>query len=93
MGMDGVFRALSDATRRKLLDRLFGDNGQTLGELCQLWVGDAHHIVGLYSRVKVHGLYLAAALSQNVSNNAVAGPDLKYPFGLKSHNFGNNPRV
>ena len=33
--MDEVFRALSDATRRKLLDRLFGDNGQTLGELCQ----------------------------------------------------------
>ncbi len=32
--MDLVFKALADATRRKLLDRLYADNGQTLGELC-----------------------------------------------------------
>jgi DNA-binding transcriptional ArsR family regulator len=32
--MDKVFKALADATRRKLLDRLKMDNGQTLGELC-----------------------------------------------------------
>jgi len=32
--MDKVFKALADATRRKLLDRLKEDNGQTLGELC-----------------------------------------------------------
>ena len=32
--MDKVFRALADATRRKLLDRLHAENGQTLGELC-----------------------------------------------------------
>ena len=32
--MDKVFKALADATRRKLLDRLHADNGQTLGELC-----------------------------------------------------------
>jgi DNA-binding transcriptional ArsR family regulator len=32
--MDKVFKALADATRRKLLDRLKADNGQTLGELC-----------------------------------------------------------
>ncbi len=31
---DKVFRALADATRRRLLDRLRADNGQTLGELC-----------------------------------------------------------
>ena len=33
--MDEVFRALADATRRELLDRLRADNGQTLGELCR----------------------------------------------------------
>jgi DNA-binding transcriptional ArsR family regulator len=33
--MDKVFKALADATRRKLLDRLRAENGQTLGELCE----------------------------------------------------------
>ena len=33
--MDDVFRALADASRRDLLDRLFIRPGQTLGELCQ----------------------------------------------------------
>jgi DNA-binding transcriptional ArsR family regulator len=33
--MDKVFKALADASRRKLLDRLFKKNGQTLGELCE----------------------------------------------------------
>ena len=32
--MDNVFRALADPTRRKLLDRLYAKNGQTLSELC-----------------------------------------------------------
>ncbi|MBI3790763.1 MAG: helix-turn-helix transcriptional regulator [Gemmatimonadetes bacterium] len=32
--MDPVFKALADATRRALLDRLMADNGQTLGALC-----------------------------------------------------------
>jgi DNA-binding transcriptional ArsR family regulator len=33
--MDKVFKALADPGRRKLLDRLHADNGQTLGELCR----------------------------------------------------------
>ncbi|MGB8038471.1 MAG: metalloregulator ArsR/SmtB family transcription factor [Pseudolabrys sp.] len=33
--MDTVFRALADACRRELLDRLRADNGQTLGQLCE----------------------------------------------------------
>jgi len=33
--MDLVFKALADPTRRRLLDRLFEENGLTLGELCE----------------------------------------------------------
>jgi DNA-binding transcriptional ArsR family regulator len=32
--MDTVFKALADPTRRRLLDRLYEKNGQTLSELC-----------------------------------------------------------
>jgi DNA-binding transcriptional ArsR family regulator len=35
MNDDTVFRALADANRRHLLDRLHAKNGQTLGELCR----------------------------------------------------------
>src|SRR6266700_3076347 len=35
MNDDAVFRALADASRRRLLDSLHIENGQTLGELCQ----------------------------------------------------------
>src|SRR4051812_23428934 len=35
MDDDAVFRALADASRRLLLDRLHRKNGQTLGELCE----------------------------------------------------------
>ncbi|AMS41446.1 metalloregulator ArsR/SmtB family transcription factor [Aminobacter sp. NyZ550] len=34
MDADDIFKALSDPTRRKLLDLLFEKNGQSLGELC-----------------------------------------------------------
>ena len=33
--MDDVFKALADASRRSLLDRLHAKNGQTLNELCE----------------------------------------------------------
>lgn len=33
--MDQVFKALADPTRRLLLDRLFENNGQSLGDLCR----------------------------------------------------------
>ena len=33
--MDEVFKALADPSRRRLLDELFEDNGQTLGDLCK----------------------------------------------------------
>jgi DNA-binding transcriptional ArsR family regulator len=35
MSMDLVFRALADPSRRKLLDRLRAQNGQTLAALCE----------------------------------------------------------
>ena len=33
--LDKVFRALADPGRRRLLDRLHANNGQTLGQLCK----------------------------------------------------------
>jgi DNA-binding transcriptional ArsR family regulator len=35
MDADKVFKALGDPTRRKLLDLLYENNGQTLGQLCE----------------------------------------------------------
>ena len=35
MDDDAVFRALADASRRQLLDRLHARSGQTLADLCQ----------------------------------------------------------
>jgi DNA-binding transcriptional ArsR family regulator len=32
---DKVFKALADSTRRRLLDLLYRENGQTLGALCE----------------------------------------------------------
>jgi DNA-binding transcriptional ArsR family regulator len=32
--MDHLFKALADPSRRRLLDSLFDEDGQTLGELC-----------------------------------------------------------
>jgi DNA-binding transcriptional ArsR family regulator len=33
--IDKVFKALADPTRRRLLDLLYADNGQTLSALCE----------------------------------------------------------
>jgi DNA-binding transcriptional ArsR family regulator len=35
LDVDKVFKALADPTRRRLLDQLHGDNGQTLSALCE----------------------------------------------------------
>ncbi|NLS20780.1 helix-turn-helix transcriptional regulator [Rhizobium sp. P40RR-XXII] len=35
MNDDAVFKALADASRRQLLDRLYERNGQTLSALCE----------------------------------------------------------
>lgn len=35
MDADEVFKALGDPTRRRLLDLLYENNGQTLGQLCE----------------------------------------------------------
>jgi len=35
MDDDLVFKALADGSRRRLLDRLYATNGQTLSELCE----------------------------------------------------------
>lgn len=35
MDDDAVFHALADRSRRELLDRLHGENGQTLSSLCE----------------------------------------------------------
>jgi len=35
MHADDVFKALGDPTRRRLLDLLYEQNGQTLGQLCE----------------------------------------------------------
>jgi DNA-binding transcriptional ArsR family regulator len=34
-GVDRLFKALADPGRRKLMDRLHANDGQTLGELCR----------------------------------------------------------
>ena len=53
-GMDAVFKALADESRRKLLDLLHKNNGQTLGELCE-------HLDMTRQAVTKHLLLLEAA--------------------------------
>jgi len=52
--VDAVFKALADASRRKLLDELHKSNGQTLGELCE-------HLDMTRQAVTKHLLLLEAA--------------------------------
>jgi DNA-binding transcriptional ArsR family regulator len=52
--LDPVFKALADPTRRRLLDRLHADNGQTLGELCS-------HLTMTRQAVTKHLVLLEAA--------------------------------
>ncbi len=54
MGMDAVFKALADPTRRQLLDSLRARNGRTLGELCE-------HVDMTRQAVTKHLAILAAA--------------------------------
>jgi len=53
-GDDGdaaVFRALADSTRRALLDGLFAEDGQTLGELCALAPAMSRYGVGKHLQI------------------------------------------
>ena len=52
--MDAVFKALADESRRKLLDQLRKNSGQTLGELCE-------HLDMTRQAVTKHLLLLEAA--------------------------------
>ena len=52
--MDAVFKALATASRRKLLDELRKENGQTLSELCE-------HLDMTRQAVTKHLLLLEAA--------------------------------
>ena len=49
-----MFKALADPSRRKLLDRLYANNGQTLSELCE-------HLVVTRQAVTKHLALLEAA--------------------------------
>lgn len=42
--LDNVFKALADATRRDLLDRLMKADGQTLSELCRGFEGSRQSV-------------------------------------------------
>jgi DNA-binding transcriptional ArsR family regulator/uncharacterized protein YndB with AHSA1/START domain len=53
--MDEVFRALNDASRRLLLDRLNERDGQTLGELCEHLPGMTRYGVMNHLRVLEEG--------------------------------------
>ena len=52
--MDAIFKALADPSRRKLLDELRQENGQTLSELCE-------HLDMTRQAVTKHLLLLEAA--------------------------------
>lgn len=52
--LDAVFKALADPSRRKLLDELHTNNGQTLSELCE-------HLAMSRQAVTKHLLLLEAA--------------------------------
>jgi DNA-binding transcriptional ArsR family regulator len=69
--LDAVFRALADASRRRLLDRLRERDGRTLGQLCEVLpdmtrfgvmkhlavLADAHLVVTeRHGRTKLHYL-------------------------------------
>jgi DNA-binding transcriptional ArsR family regulator len=56
VAVDDVFKALADASRRRLLDLLFADNGQTLSQLC------AHEEMTRQAVTKHLGILEAAGL-------------------------------
>jgi uncharacterized protein YndB with AHSA1/START domain/DNA-binding transcriptional ArsR family regulator len=99
-GMAGVFKALADPTRRRLLDRLHADNGQTLIALCEDLAitrqGTTQHLevleaAGLVTtlrrgREKLH--YLNPVPLHKVYERWIAKfeqPDLEALSGLKHH--------
>jgi len=58
--MDLLFKALADSTRRKILDELSENNGQTLFELCQRLLM-RHRIASTRQAISQHLSLLEAA--------------------------------
>src|ERR1700737_1101279 len=77
--MDEVFKALADASRRSLLDRLHARNGQTLNELCD----------GLAMTRQAGTNHLATREGANLVSTLRHGREkLPYPNPVPIHHIG-----
>ena len=98
--MDAVFDALADRSRRKLLDVLHADDGQTLGQLCKhldmsrqavskhLKILEAARLISIHwqGREKLH--YLNAVPIHEISQRWIRKyqqPHLDALYKLKQH--------
>ena len=93
--MDEVFKALSDSSRRQLLDQLHDSNGQTLSELCEhlamtrqavtkhlRWLEKANLVVILWhGREKLH--YLNPVPLRQISEGWIDKHQRRIPLALR----------